>query len=140
VPCARCGKSFVPKQKGVRFCGSRCAMVWVSHQRPNTRGWYRDPKGYILVYQPDHPNASKAGYVMQHRLVMEGMLGRLLTPEEVVHHKNRVKDNNGPDNLELMTKRAHDSGRSPRYMATCPCCGHVFPVRGHAHTVEAPSP
>jgi hypothetical protein len=56
---------------------------------------------YVTVYTPDHPFSTKQGLVLQHRLVMEEMLGRYLERHENVHHKNGDRKDNRPENLEV---------------------------------------
>lgn len=78
-------------------------------------------RGYVLLLRPDHPRAQRSGYIYEHRLVMEEVLGRLLEPHEVVHHRNQVKTDNRPENLELMTvsehNREHKDERLPKMWA-----------------------
>jgi hypothetical protein len=62
---------------------------------------------YWKVHKPEHPNASKQGYVLEHRLVMEEKLGRLLERHEIVHHIDEDTLNNDPENLEVMTQSEH---------------------------------
>lgn len=61
--------------------------------------------GYIYIYCPDHSEATKEGYVMEHRLVIEKKLGRVLKRTEIVHHRNGIKDDNRLENLELVSSK-----------------------------------
>jgi hypothetical protein len=65
-------------------------------------GRIRTKSGYIMIRTLDHPRAGRNnGYVFEHILVMEDILGRQLEDGETVHHKNGVKDDNRKKNLEL---------------------------------------
>jgi hypothetical protein len=44
------------------------------------------------------------GFVFEHIVVMEEMLGRYLHPGESVHYHNGVKDDNRVENLELWVR------------------------------------
>ena len=43
---------------------------------------------YLYAKVLGHPNATKHGYVLEHRIVMENYLERLLNKSEIVHQLN----------------------------------------------------
>jgi hypothetical protein len=79
-----------------------------------------DKDGYIILLRSGHPMARKNGYVLEHRLVMAQHLGRMLLDEEVVHHRNKNKQDNRIDNLELFEENSkhlkHElTGKCPKW-------------------------
>lgn len=42
---------------------------------------------------------------LEHRVIMEGVLGRKLEPTEIVHHKDGNGLNNSPENLEIFASQ-----------------------------------
>jgi hypothetical protein len=68
---------------------------------------------YVAIRVPaDHPHAwgahPRLKYAYEHILIAEAALGRSLSANEIVHHKNEIKtDNRWPENLEVLTVQAH---------------------------------
>ena len=87
-------------------------------------GRYKDnTSGYVWVYNPEHPSSTKKGYVLEHRLVIEKFIGRYLKGNEIVHHKNKMKDDNRVKNLEIIVLGEPNCGE-----VICPFCNKKFKV------------
>lgn len=59
------------------------------------------PNGYIEITMGENKGR------LQHVVVMENIIGRRLHSNECVHHRNHIKTDNRPENLELMTRAEH---------------------------------
>ena len=66
-------------------------------------------RGYRLIKVRFHPRAKAANRyrLPEHDIIMELHLGRYLDANELVHHKNNIKDDNRIENLELLTRETH---------------------------------
>jgi len=106
--CDFCGKEFLKRISEIRrskhnYCSAECSNKRFLNPENNPR-WNngrRTYNNYYALLRKNHPNADHAGYVYEHRLVMEERLGRYLTKEEVVHHINENKKDNRIKNLML---------------------------------------
>lgn len=116
-PCAGCGIiiPMFPSQRGTRRCPS-CVSVLRSELGTRNAAMRRPAVGarklrtmcgvtYVLIYEPHHPDSPKNGWMFEHRLVMEKMIGRRLTSAEVVHHLDHDGRNNAPSNLVLESSK-----------------------------------
>lgn len=126
--CSRaCGSLEEFNRKPDRVRGPQPGQVRGNRTSQWKGGSIRKQNGYVLIWTPDHPSKigkSKANtYVFEHRLVMEKTLGRILLPHEQVHHKNGVRDDNRPENLELWVKRQPPGARvnEQQHCPTCMC-------------------
>lgn len=67
----------------------------------------------------NHAGYVTDGGIFEHRVVMERLIGRPLRPEENVHHRNGIKDDNRPGNLELWCKGQPAGQRVEDKVAWC---------------------
>ena len=83
--------------------GAKCEYARGEKNRNWKGGLWKTKLGYLMRSCPDHPN--KRNY--EHRLVIEGEIGRYLSPDEIVHHINGNKTDNHPQNLQVMSRSEH---------------------------------
>lgn len=156
-PCARCGVPILcwKHRAGKSVCtdcltairsqnGKRRAAMTPAPPVGTTKVRSFRGRDYRVTYQPDHPNAPSGGWMMEHRLVMEAKVGRLLKSSEVVHHINHDSLDNRPENLELCASKGehlaahHSADGVAARMASYPHCSRCGSRTAHGRTTCAP--
>ncbi len=102
--CQACGHEFEPIRKTSRFCSRPCAWSKNGGRNKKPVSWWKNQRGYI---EGKLWVGSTQVRVKQHRWVMEGLLGRPLKAHEDVHHINGIKDDNRPENLQVLSRSEH---------------------------------
>jgi hypothetical protein len=88
---------------------------------PNWKGGKTQNHGYPMLYKPNHLNAKKGGWILEHRFVMSEFLKRPLKKDEIVHHINGDIKDNRIENLELRMRGGR--GKYHGVPVYCPKCG-----------------
>lgn len=123
--CQHCGTEY-PRRKNEahwqyaerKFCSHECS----NKGRRTTRVADEDFKARYR--QKKLPDGSR---IMEHRWVMEQVLGRPLLSTEQVHHKNHNRLDNRPENLEVVTSAEHGLRHTWRPVTkACVICGTEF--------------
>ncbi len=102
IICKGCGKEFEIYRSRIDKI-VRCSFAC---RRKNIKKVISD-EGYILIFEPENPNANATGYILEHRKIMAAYLGRKLKRSEDVHHINGVKTDNRIENLQVMNHSDH---------------------------------
>ena len=98
----------------IKYCRKHRPVGTRKNQRTTKIGdKYITKKGYVMI-------KTKSGVKSQHRMVMERKLHRKLKPGESVHHKNGIRHDNSPENLELWIGGIRYGQRT--YEIICPHC------------------
>lgn len=129
--CIVCGKERrIEERKGKprSLCCHSCSHIGFRHSeeskarmRKNSSGnkngmWKGGQYSYcvngykaILIRPNDffYSMAMGNSYVLEHRLIMAKHIGRCLHRWEIVHHKNHIRNDNGIENLQLVSDDRH---------------------------------
>lgn len=120
IACEHCGESFAPKRpwRVQRFCSSRCANTANARRGERSEFWrggvdigFNVAMGRWVVYCRD------GTAMLYSRALMAGHLGRLLEPDEIVHHVNEDPTDDRIENFELTTRAEHCRMHMPALLA-----------------------
>ena len=108
--CLICSKGFIPKRPDSPglYCSYKCTGI-------SNRKEIVMRSGYRSVFNPVR-STSKQGYALEHRIVFEDHCGVESRENEVVHHINRIKDDNSINNLMLLSDISHKRLHAHKFM------------------------
>ncbi len=117
LTCAECGDEFPRilretrakhRESGLAYCSQPCGRRYAKRIATESRtrplgATNASTQGYSVI-------KTEAGWVPEHRAVMERIIDRPVRADEDVHHRNGDRSDNRPENLELWN-RSHPRGQ-----------------------------
>ena len=116
-------------QKTIINDGSDSSKKWLKGE---PRKWIRghgprkpktNDRGYVYIFKPDHPRCNPQGYVREHIVRAEEILGKHLPAKVVIHHPNKktnnhffvICENQSYHDLIHQRQRAYEASGNPRW-------------------------
>lgn len=90
--------------------------------------------GYMYFIDKDHPLANSQGKVYYHRHIMSLYINRWISRNEIVHHKDKNKQNNSIENLEILSNIEHSKLHNKKQkIYLCIICGKESNTKHHKY-------
>lgn len=90
------------KDKSGKFIRTR--IIWKPEEWDNG---YLDNRGRMRVYRPDYPKAYHEGYALRAHVVWWLFNHSIPQKGDVLHHINKIKDDDHIENLQLISRSEH---------------------------------
>lgn len=108
LTCEKCQRSFTKLRReylreGSRFCSAACGRARSGADNHNYKGGlaFDSGRNRWLI------NCRDGSHLRYYRGVMAAQLGRLLRPDEHVHHINGDSSDDRPENLQVLSASEH---------------------------------
>lgn len=103
-------------------------LAWHQYRGRHPKNWAGgrklDSDGYVLLSRPNHHRAQACGYVQEHVVIVEEILGMLLPKKAIIHHANEKRSDNRPENLVVCQGMSYHK-LLHRRMRALRACGHA---------------
>lgn len=95
----------------IKYCSKKCRTAY---QKSRTASASSNWRGGVRLHKNNTGKIYKMvrvknGYVYEHRIVMEKLLGKKLKRNEIIHHLNHDTLDNRIENLKLVTRGKHNT-------------------------------
>lgn len=112
------------KGKHKRFLPGHNSINLPAFKHNSWKGGRVVRRGYVQIHDREHNRTTKLGYVLEHIVIVENIIGFSLPPKSVIHHVNENKCDNRNQNLVVCQDTEYHSLLHRRQRAYNEC-GHA---------------